>query len=265
MVATLGAEPILCGLVGGEAGPLLRGLMADLPGELRLVETASGTTSYVTDRRSGERRLVASDLAGPPSRHEVDELFSSTCATALESDVLVVCNPFPGEILPLPIYGDLISDVRENGTPVLADLSSPRLDSALDGRPDLVKLNDWELAEFADGPVDSPETLRAAAERLIESGAGAALVTRGEKPALALRDGRALMVTPPRFRHGAREGCGDTMMGAIAAAWARGLDWRQTLTLGAAAGAANFLRHGLGTGSASVVDGLVAQVRLNPA
>jgi 1-phosphofructokinase len=265
MVATLEAEPILCGLVGGEAGPLLRRLLTDLPGELRLVATAGGTTSYVTDRRSGERRLIASDLAKPPSRHEIDELFSVACATALESDVLVVCNPFPGEILPLPIYSDLVSDVRENGTPVLADLSSPRLDSALEGRPDLVKLNDWELAEFVDGPVDSEERLRAAAERLLESGAAAALVTRGEKPALALRDGEALMVTPPRFERGSREGCGDTMMGAIAAAWARGLDWHETLTLGAAAGAANFLRHGLGTGSAPVVDGLAGQVRLSAA
>jgi 1-phosphofructokinase len=148
MVATLDAEPILCGLVGGEAGPLLRSLLDDLPGELRLVETAGGTTSYVTDRRSGERHLVASDLARAPSRHEIDELFSAACATALESDVLVVCNPFPGGILPLPLYSDLVSDVRGNGTPVLADLSSPRLDSALEGRPDLVKLNDWELAEY---------------------------------------------------------------------------------------------------------------------
>jgi fructose-1-phosphate kinase PfkB-like protein len=168
-------------------------------------------------------------------------------------------------MLPLPIYRDLVSDARENGTPVLADLSSPRLDSALEGRPDLVKLNDWELAEFVDGPVDSEERLRAGAERLLESGASAALVTRGEKPALALRDGEALMVTPPRFGRGSREGCGDTMMGAIAAAWARGLDWRQTLTLGAAAGAANFLRHGLGTGSAPVVDDLAGQVRLSAA
>jgi 1-phosphofructokinase len=265
MVATLGAEPILCGLVGGEAGPLLRALLEPLPGRLRLVETVGGTTSYVTDRRSGERQLVASALTEPPSRHEIDELFSSACATALESDVLVVCNPFPGGILPLSLYRDLVSDVRQNGTPVLADLSSPRLDSALTGQPDLVKLNDWELAEFVQGPVDTPERLRAAAERLVEGGAGAALVTRADQPALALRDGEAVMVRPPSFERGSREGCGDTMMGAIAAAWARGLDWHQTLTLGAAAGAANFLRHGLGTGSTSVVEGLAQRVQLTAA
>ena len=190
---------------------------------------------------------------------------STACAAALESDVLVVCNPFPADALPLELYGSLVSDVRQNGTPVLVDLSSPRLDSALDGRPDLAKLNDWELAEFVKGPVEGRDLLRAAAERLIDRGAAAALVTRGGEPALALRDGDALVVEPPRFERGSREGCGDSMMGAIAAAWARGLDWRQTLTLGAAAGAANFLRHGLGTGSATVVEGLAQRVSLTPA
>lgn len=34
--------------------------------------------------------------------------------------------------------------------------------------------------------------------------------------------------------------------------------------LGAAAGAANFLRHGLGTGSRAVVEDLARQVRLTP-
>jgi hypothetical protein len=54
----------------------------------------------------------------------------------------------PGEALPLEVYGDLIADVRASGCRTLVDLSTPRLDSALRGEPDLVKLNDWELAEF---------------------------------------------------------------------------------------------------------------------
>ena len=66
--------------------------------------------------------------------------------------MLVICNPYPREALPLEIYGNLVADVRANGTPVLVDLSSPRLDSALEGGPDLVKINDWELAELRRGP-----------------------------------------------------------------------------------------------------------------
>jgi fructose-1-phosphate kinase PfkB-like protein len=52
------------------------------------------------------------------------------------------------------------------------------------------------------------------------------------------------------------------MTGALAAAWARGLDWRESMLVGAAAGAANFLRHGLGSGARPVVEDLVSQVEL---
>ena len=263
MAGELGAWPMLCGFAGGETGATLRSLLERLPGERRLVDTAGGTGCYVVDRRDGERRLVAKALAPPPSRHEVDDLVSIACAVALESDVLVVCNPFPGDVLPLEVYGNLVSDARDNGTPVLVDLSSPRLDSALAGRPDLVKLNDWELAAYVSGPVSEPDEMRAAAERLREAGAGMVVVTRAGDPAFVLSAEGAFELVPPRFERGSREGCGDSMMGGVAAAWALGADWRRALTLGAAAGAANFLRHGLGTGSRQVVEELVGQVTLD--
>lgn len=262
MAGELGAWPVLCGFTGGETGAVLEPLLSRMPGERRLVATAGGSGCYVVDRREGDRSVMASELAGPPSRHEVDELVSTTVAAALVSDVLVVCNPYPGELLPLEVYGKLVADVRENGTPVLVDLSTPRLDSALEGRPDLVKLNDWELAEYVYGPVSEPHEMRAAAQRLRDSGAGAVLVTRAAEPAFVLSDDGAFELVPPRFERGSREGCGDSMMGAIAAAWGHSRPWPEALRLGAAAGAANFLRHGLGTGSRKVVEELLGQVEL---
>lgn len=264
MAAELGAQPVLCGFAGGETGVVLTGLLKRMPIDLRLVETAAESGAYVHDRRDGERRPVAQRAAPPPSRHEIDDLFSVACAAALEADVLAVCGPFPGEALPLEVYGNLVADVRENGTPVIVDLSPPRLDSALEGRPDLVKINDWELAAFVYGPVDTPQRLRAAAERLLEQGAAAAIVTRAGDPALVVRDGHAWELVPPRFERGSREGCGDSMMGALAAALAAGRPWEEALRIGAAAGAANFLRHGLGSGARSVVEELVPRVELRP-
>jgi 1-phosphofructokinase len=264
MAAELGAEPILCGFAGGETGAVLRHLLGELPLELRLVETAAASGAYLHDRRSGEREPLAQHAADAPSRHEIDDLFSLACAAGLEAGALAVCGPYPGEALPLEIYGKLVADVRENGTPVLVDLSPPRLDSALAGRPDLVKINDWELAAFVCGPVDTPARLRAAAERLLEKGAAAAIVTRAAEPALVLRDGDAWELVPPRFERGSREGCGDSMMGALAAAVAAGRPWEEALRLAAAAGAANFLRHGLGSGARPVVEGLAERVELRP-
>ena len=264
MAAELGVEPTLCAFAGGETGALVLSLLDEMPGERRIVRTKTPSGCYVTDRRTGERRLVAQRVSAAPSRHELDDLVSLTCATALAADVLVVCNPYPGESLPLEVYGNLVADVRDNGTPVLIDLSSPRLDSALEGRPDLVKLNDWELAGFVEGPVGTPAEMRAAAERLCELGAQIVVVTRGGDPAFVLREGSAWELVPPKFERGSREGCGDSMMGGIAAAWATGADWKDALVLGAAAGAANFLRHGLGTGSRAVIEELRGRVALRP-
>jgi 1-phosphofructokinase len=127
-----------------------------------------------------------------------------------------------------------------------------------------VKLNDWELAEFAGGPVSEPAQMLAAAQRLRTAGAGIVLVTRGGDPALVLLEDEVLELVPPRFDRGSREGCGDSMMGALAAGMAAGREWEEALRVGAAAGAANFLRHGLGSADRAVVDELARRVELRP-
>jgi len=106
--------------------------------------------------------------------------------------------------------------------------------------------------------------MRAAAQRLLDAGAGSVIITRAEEPAMVLRGEQAWELIPPRFERGSREGCGDSMMGGLAACIAAGLEWEETLRMGAAAGAANFLRHGLGSGSRSVVEDLAQRVELRP-
>jgi len=262
MAAELGAEPVLCGFIGGEVGQVLRPLLEAMPIELRLVETAAATGAYIHDRRSGEREPVGQSAAMPPSRHEVDDLFSVTVAAALDCDLLAVCGPYPEEGVPLEIYSSLVTDVKANGVPVIADLSSPRLDCSLEGKPDLVKINDWQIAGFISGPVDTEEQTRAAMERVQEAGASAVIVTRAGDPALALRDGSFWELTPPKFERGSPEGCGDSMMGALAATIAAERDWEEVLRLSAAAGAVNFLRSGLGTGARTVIEELAPRVQL---
>jgi 1-phosphofructokinase len=91
------------------------------------------------------------------------------------------------------------------------------------------------------------------------------VLTRAEKPVLVLAaNGEPFEIVPPAFPRGFREGCGDTMMGAISAAWARGRPLREALTLGVAAGCGNFLRHGLGTGRREAVEELAERVELRP-
>ena len=262
--AELGAHPVLCGLAGGETGAVLEGLLNREAGERRLVSRGGDSGCLVFDRRGGSRELVAGTAAEPPSRHELDDLFSLTCAAALDAAALVICNPYPPDAWPLSVYADLAADAAANGTPVLVDLSAPRLDHALEGRPFVVKINDWELAEYVYGSVDGPERLLEAATRVRDAGAENVIVTRGEEPALVLHEGEPSWLVPPQFDRGSREGCGDTMMGALAAGLALGRPWDEAVVTAAAAGAVNFLRHGLGTGARPVIEEVAERVELRP-
>jgi 1-phosphofructokinase len=259
----LGANPILCSFLGGESGSVLEPLLEALPGERRLVRTATRSGCSVVDRREGERRLVSGSWSGPVSRHELDDLVSITCAAALRSKVLVVCGSFPDSVVPAGTYETLVSTARSNGVPVFVDLSNPPLDAVLQERPDLVKINDWQLAEWLRAPVDG-SNWRPAVERLLEGGARSAIVTRAAEPALALRDGEAWEIASPHLERGFREGCGDSMLGAMAAADAMGEPWERQLALGAAAGAACFLRRGLGSAKRPVIEELAERVELRP-
>jgi 1-phosphofructokinase len=264
MAGELGAWPVMCGLLGGETGEVLLPLLEALPGERRLVRSSGSSGTYIIDRRGGQRELVASAGRPAPGRHEVDDLVSATCAAAFDSAVLVLCNPYPAEGLPGDVYETLVADVRAAGVPVIVDLSSPRLERTLAHGPDLVKLNDWELAQYVRGPVDGPRELDAA-RRLQAAGARSVVVTRAERPVLVLPpDGEPFEFVPPRLPYGFREGCGDSMMGAIAAGWARGLTLYESVRLGAGAGSANFLRRGLGTGRRDVVEEMARHVVSRP-
>jgi 1-phosphofructokinase len=259
----LGAVPALCSFIGGESGVLLRGLLDRLQGRRCLVPTATASGCHVADRRSGELQILSMVLSDPPSRHELDDLFARACSEAIACGWLVVTNPLPADALPLELYRDLVADVRANGCRALVDLSTPRLDLTLEAEPDLVKLNDWELAEIVRGPV-SGSALRTAAEGLRDRGARSVIVTRGEQPALVLHDEDAWWLDPPRFARGFREGCGDAMLGGIVAAWSAGASFEQSLLTGAAAGAANFLRHGIGGASRELIEDLTQRVALEP-
>ena len=105
-------------------------------------------------------------------------------------------------------------------------------------------------------------TCARAHRQLLEAGARLRDGDAGRRPGVDRHAERTWELTPPRFEEGAPEGCGDSMVGAMAAMLAQGLDLEEALRWGAAAGAANFLRHGLGTGSRAVVEDLLPRVEL---
>jgi fructose-1-phosphate kinase PfkB-like protein len=242
----VGAGVTIVGLAGGPREAVLRGLLRADGIETQLVATAAGGVgSYVLDRRQLPPTATAIAWANAPSDDEVAALVQQTRQAAVQADVVVVGNAMPEHTLPLEVYPRLVEAGHEAGAAVVVDLSSPRLDAALAATPEVVKVNDWELAESVAGPVDTPASRQAAAERLVHLGAGAVVVTRGPNPVLVLHPpDDPVELVPPRLGPGDPAGCGDTLSGALAAALAQGRPWLEAVTIGVAAGCARYTRPG---------------------
>jgi 1-phosphofructokinase len=68
----------------------------------------------------------------------------------------------------------------------------------------------------------------------------------------------------PRLQVADPRGAGDSMTAGVAAVLAHGGSLEEAVRTGAAAGALNVTRHGLGTGGVEAIQELVRRVHLNP-
>jgi 1-phosphofructokinase len=266
MIANLGVEVQLCGPFGGESGRVVRTL-ADQDGiSLRAIETVGANGVYIHDRRGGERATVAETPPEPLGRHELDDFYGAALVGGLEADVAVLAGPGPWDVPVLPgdLYRRLATDLRANGTAVVADLCGEPLICVLEGGLTVLKVSHEEL--LADGRVkeDDEDELVEAMFELHRQGADNVIITRAEQPALALVEGAVVTVQPPALEVVDHRGAGDSLTAGLAAGLARGLDLLDALRLGAAAAGLNVTRRGLATGDRREIQRLAPHVELRP-
>jgi 1-phosphofructokinase len=267
LAATLGADVVLCSALGGESGRVLEGLIAAEPLDLRAAGAPTPNGVYVHDRRSGRRVEAVRVESRPLTRHASDELYGIALAAGLDSDIMLLTGCQPADLIEADLYRRLVADLRANGTPVAVDLTGPPLRAALCAGVELLKLSDEELVHEGLAASDELEDVVAAAHELHVRGAQSVVVSRGAAPAVLISDGDTpgvLELVPPPFEALDHRGAGDSMFAATGAALARGLNVIAALRLGAAAGALNATRRGLGTGTRNEIEHLASRVTVRP-
>lgn len=264
MIASLGVPVTLCTAAGGEVGGVLEPLLGSEGVTLRTLRRASGSGWYVHDRRDGNREEVADDPGDPLTRHEQDELYGLALAEGLRAGVAVLSGPAHPSVVDPDVYRRLARDLGANGCRVIADLSGAYLAAVLGGAPHVVKVSHEELIDDGRAADDSAASLTRALRRLRADGAWAALVSHPDHGTLALIADEMYEVAGPRLAPADTRGAGDSMTAGVAAVLALGGDLREAVRTGAAAGALNVTRHGLGTGHVDAVAVLTDRVQLTP-
>ncbi|WP_172892398.1 PfkB family carbohydrate kinase [Micromonospora coxensis] len=265
MIMSLGVPVVLCTSLGGEIGEVLEPLLLTEGVDLRVVRRDSTSGGYVHDRRDGARHEIVDVVGAPLSRHELDELHNLSLGEGLRAPVSVLSGPNEPSLVPADLYRRFAADLGANGGRVVVDLSGPHLTAVLSSGVYFLKVSHEEL--IADGLAAGAEEdqLTRAMYDLHAAGAENVVVSRAAEPALALVDGEIFEVEMPRLEAADPRGAGDSMTAGVAAVVAGGGDIRTAIRTGAAAGALNVTRHGLGTGRLDTITGLVDRVRLVPA
>ena len=271
MARELGSTVAFCAPLGGEVGAVIRALIEGEQLDVCAVETSGSNGAYIHDRR-GDTFVDLGQTASPRlARHEADSLYTAMLSASLTADLAILTGSRDRDVLDPDFYERLAGDLRRNDRLTVADLSGRQLNSALAGGIDLLHLSERELHQHepesgqrsAAALDDVPETV-ATMERLREAGARRVLLTRGSEPALVLLEDGIYELVGPQLEAREPRGAGDSMLAAISVSLARGEPVERALRIGAAAGAVNAARLGLGTGSRDDIERLARVVTLRP-
>ncbi|WP_395641047.1 PfkB family carbohydrate kinase [Pseudolysinimonas sp.] len=265
MLQSLGCDVQLCSALSGETGRVLGFLLHEegIPVVGFPREARGGV--FVTDRRGGEKVPIIESGGDDLSRHEQDELYGLTLRTGLDARLVILSGPHGDGVLPADFYRRLAADLRTGGVRVVVDLAGERLDAALAGGVAVAKVSDQELLD--DGRIASKKDVRQVVEAmraLRDAGADVVVVTRAEESALLLERDDVHEIVAPQMEVVDSAGAGDSFVGAFCAVLARGGSVTDAALLGAAAGAQNVTRHGLGTGEAATIERLRELVEIRP-
>lgn len=237
VIHELGGRAVAVHTAGGLTGPVFEGLLSRTGVEGRTVPIAGDTRVSHTVRELATGHEFRFTPEGPRlGSEECEALYRAIVAEP--ADWLVLSGSLaPG--VPADFYASVIRAVRPRGTAVALDTSGAALFHALEAGVDLVKPNKRELEHLLGRRAPTPEDEKRLASELVRSGrARIVALSLGQRGAVLATAEGTRRVEAPRVPTVSTVGAGDSFVGAMVLALARGEPVGMAFLLGVAAGAA---------------------------
>jgi tagatose 6-phosphate kinase len=269
VAAELGADAAVITTAGGQSGDRLVALLASEPLDVHRVPVAEPTRGTYTIVGAADGDLVEiHEPAGALTAAESERLVSTLATLAWAPRVVAVCGSLPPGA-PIDLHARLIATARERGAFTILDCSTPEaLATAVAEGPDLVAPNLAEAGGLLGGELDSGRRAgepRAIAEAIRERGAAAVWLSLGrEGSVFADAEGSVQLAAPAPERLVNAVGCGDALIGGLAAALVSGREPRSAAVLGAAAATEKLAHLHPGRVDRAAVEALVPLIEVTP-
>lgn len=265
MVVELGGETFATGFLGGMTGDHIAAMLKSKGVPMEFVEVEDETRTNVSVE-SGDGPPTVFNAPGARVTGLEWESLLGIVGRRLKPDIWVALGGSLPPGAPAESYQVLGEMARAAGANLLLDADKDALKHGLAAGPDFVKPNQDEAERLLGTQITSVGSAFDAARtlyvRLLDSGSAdpTVVVSLGSRGAVLVNGREALFAVPPPIQAKSTIGSGDSFLGGYLVGLQRGLDVRQCLALGVAAGAATAQSDGTRIGTRGEVDGTLPGV-----
>jgi len=258
----LGLPAINCCILAGEIGILVERMLGDQLDNLQAV------------RMAGETRINCAIIEKePPVQYEIDGIGPNVGPETLEQVVNsflqgaqrgigVLTGSLPAGV-PVEIYGDLVERLCERDAQAVVDTKGPILAHVLSHRPFLIKPNRYELEMLCGRKLPSISAVVEEGQRLQQQGVTYICVSLGGEGAILVGPEHIYHAKAPQVPVRSTVGAGDSLVGGLVAAFARGQDPADALRLGICCGSGTAQKPGTGLFTREDIEGLAESVEVH--
>lgn len=238
VIGLCGEEVLATGFTGGFNGAYVEQLLTEkgIPNEFVHVK---GETRSCINILDGDGKSTEFLEPGAPVTAEEEAAFLRKFETLLPKCSVVTMSGSAPKGLPADIYGKLIAMGKKAGVKMILDTSGQYLIEGVKAKPFLIKPNHDEIAQLLGRPAETMEEMLESAKELHRSGIPYVVISLGADGAAVVCGEGVYTARPPKIQAVNTVGCGDSMVGAMAAALERGYGVEEMLRYAVAVSSAN--------------------------
>ncbi|RZT01137.1 1-phosphofructokinase [Cuneatibacter caecimuris] len=238
VIGLCGEEVLATGFTGGFNGAYVEKLLTEkgIPNEFVHVK---GETRSCINILDGDGKSTEFLEPGAPVTAEEEAAFLRKFETLLPKCSVVTMSGSAPKGLPADIYGKLIAMGKKAGVKMILDTSGQYLIEGVKAKPFLIKPNHDEIAQLLGRPAETMEEMLESAKELHRSGIPYVVISLGADGAAVVCGEGVYTARPPKIQAVNTVGCGDSMVGAMAAALERGYGVEEMLRYAVAVSSAN--------------------------
>lgn len=233
-----GEEVTAAGFAGGFNGRYVEALLDQDGIRHDFTRIKSETRSCINILAEDGTSTEYLEPGAPVTEEEIRKFLDHFDQMVEESNVVTISGSVPKGV-PDDIYAVMIRKIKEKGKKVILDTSGSCLKKGIQAGPTMIKPNKEELEAILETKIKNRGETIEAAKRMMQYGIEYVIVSLGGDGALAVGKEGVFHGKPPKLNAVNTVGCGDSMVGAFAAAMKRNLPMEESLTYAVAVSAAN--------------------------